>query len=72
VQVAFTPQDNDPTLWVEIVAEVSSAPGNRVAVLEGILTRRRRAKGTPKAWEWKRKKKRNEAIRELLDQGRTV
>jgi len=69
VQVAFTPQDNDPTLWAEIVAEVSSAPGEWVAVLEGILARRRRAKGTPKAWEWKRKKKRNDLIRELLDQG---
>jgi len=70
VQAAFAPEDNEVTLWAEIVSEVSSASGDRVAVLEGILTRRRRGKGTPKAWEWKRKKKRNDLIRELLDQGK--
>jgi hypothetical protein len=70
VQAAFAPEDNDSKLWAEIVAEVSSALGDRVSVLEGILARRGRAKGTPKVWEWKRKKRRNDLIRELLEQGK--
>jgi hypothetical protein len=48
VQAAFAPEDNDSTLWAEIVSEVSSAPGDRVAVLEGILIRRRRGRARRK------------------------
>ncbi len=70
VPASFAPEDNEVTLWVEIVSEVSSAPGKRVAVLEEILVRRRRGKGTPKRWEWDRTERRNELIRKLKDEGK--
>ena len=84
IEQTFSPADNEPGFWGQIVDEVCRASGSRLAALEGIMARLRRKRGAvtsadaatsipvsaqPRR-EWERNKKRNQIIRDLLKQGK--
>ena len=79
----FVPADNDSGFWGEIVEEVCRAPGDRLAVLEGIMGQLRRKRGRVVSGEsatgllagarprreWGRTRERTKIIRQLLAEG---
>jgi hypothetical protein len=75
IQAAFSPEQNDPEVWSQIVASVCAVPSGRLDVLSQRMAEwsgQRQRQSRTGGREWPRNRERNQIIRNLKARGATL